>query len=430
MRWFNKPKTNNISQVKRRLITTFAKIALSTSFIVFFAFSFRLVIAEDTQIELHLKSFERIAIKHYELVQDPVAQMSTSVTAYFNPEYLPEVLQADLPYSEGQVTRYRKYSDQGILIYYVNFEFKGHTVPLYLTIGVRSIDFGDDNWDALMAISMLLVLFLVLILNFSVKRMFDGLMRPVTELSEQLNSGVNQTFSVSKYSIDELKQLTNELNQYKQMRERVSKQEMMFAKYASHELKTPIAIVLGAANLQAMKDDPEFQTKQRERILIAAENMQATVEILLNIVKQENANVVTEMWRVDENQLKTLEYIKNLNPEVHFELSVSESAQVNFPVAVLNMILKNLVSNAIRFTENGYIKISIRSDEISVEDSGSGLMQTNETEHGLGLLIVRRLCRAYGWEFELKDNSDQGCTARLFLDKYVHDKHSLGHEMA
>lgn len=406
MRWFNKPKTNNIAQVKRRLITTFAKIALSTSFIVFLAFSFRLVIAEDTQIELHLKSFERIAIKHYELVQDPVAQMSTSVTAYFNPEYLPEVLQADLPYSEGQVTRYRKYSDQGILIYYVNFEFKGHTVPLYLTIGVRSIDFGDDNWDALMAISMLLVLFLVLILNFSVKRMFDGLMRPVTELSEQLNSGVNQTFSVSKYSIDELKQLTNELNQYKQMRERVSKQEMMFAKYASHELKTPIAIVLGAANLQA------------------------TVEILLNIVKQENANVVTEMWRVDENQLKTLEYIKNLNPEVHFELSVSESAQVNFPVAVLNMILKNLVSNAIRFTENGYIKISIRSDEISVEDSGSGLMQTNETEHGLGLLIVRRLCRAYGWEFELKDNSDQGCTARLFLDKYVHDKHSLGHEMA
>ncbi|MCZ8498782.1 hypothetical protein O9929_15125 [Vibrio lentus] len=58
------------------------------------------------------------------------------------------------------------------------------------------------------------------------------------------------------------------------MKDRLAKQEMMFAKYASHELKTPIAIVLGAAELQAMKpNDPAFQTKQRERILGAANGM-------------------------------------------------------------------------------------------------------------------------------------------------------------
>lgn len=410
---FGKPKTHNISQVKKRLIVTFSKIALSTSFVVFFAFSLRLILGEDYQLQAHLKSFENIATKHYQLEQVPIAQVSQSVTAYFNENYLPEYLQNELPFQENEVTQYRPFSKQGMMIYHVQFDYQGQQLPLYLTIGSRSIDFGDDNWDALMGISMLLMIFLVVVLNFSVKRMFDGLMAPVAELSEQLNSGVKGDFEVSEHSIDELKQLTRELNHYQHMRDRVAKQEMMFAKYASHELKTPISIVLGAANLQAMKDDPEFQTKQRERILTAANNMHATVEVLLNIVKQEDANLNQEPWLIQTSDITLADFSKKLPDSVALNLNLDTDSKLNFPPVVLNMILKNLVNNSIRFTEKGDITIGIQSNEITVCDSGTGLCGTNETEHGLGLLIVRRLCTTYGWSFELTDNVNQGCTAKL-----------------
>ena len=410
---FGQPKVHNISQVKKRLIVTFAKIALSTSFVVFFAFSLRLILGEDHQLEVHLKSFENIATKHYELEQVPTAQLSQSVTAYFDEKYLPEYLQKELPFQEKKVTQYRTYSKQGMMIYHVQFDFQGVRLPLYLTIGTRSIDFGDDSWDTLMGISMLLIIFLVVVLNFSVKRTFDELMAPVAELSKQLNSGVKGDFTVSEQGVDELKQLTRELNHYQKMRDRVAKQEMMFAKYASHELKTPIAIVLGAANLQAMKDDPEFQTKQRERILTAAGNMHATVEVLLNIVKQEDANLNQEPWLIQTSDIALADFSKKRPEAVALNLNIAKFSQLNFPPVVLNMILKNLVQNSIRFTVEGEISISIASNEITVCDSGTGLCGTNETEHGLGLLIVRRLCITYGWKFEIEDNEHQGCTARL-----------------
>ena len=410
---FGQPQTHNISQVKKRLIVTFAKIALSTSFVVFFAFSLRLILGEDYQLQAHLKSFESIATKHYQLEQVPTAQLSQSVTAYFDEQYLPGYLQKELPFQDNEVTQYRTYSKHGMMIYHVQFDFQGVRLPLYLTIGTRSIDFGDDSWDTLMGISMLLMIFLVVVLNFSVKRTFDELMAPVAELSKQLNSGVKGEFTVSEHSVDELKQLTRELNHYQKMRDRVAKQEMMFAKYASHELKTPISIVLGAANLQAMKDDPAFQTKQRERILTAAGNMHATVEVLLNIVKQENASLNQEPWLIQTSDITLADFSKKLPDAVALNLNLDTDSKLNFPPVVLNMILKNLVNNSIRFTEKGDITIGIASNEITVCDSGTGLGGTNETEHGLGLLIVRRLCITYGWDFEISDNEYQGCTAKL-----------------
>lgn len=84
--------------------------------------------------------------------------------------------------------------------------------------------------------------------------------------------------------------------------------------------------------------------------------------------------------------------------------------------AVIRMILKNLIDNAIRFTSVGSITVTVSNTKISVIDTGKGLEGLPETDHGLGLLIVQRLCKSYGWTFELIDNKaqqEQGCSAIL-----------------
>ena len=413
---FKSIRGNAIKHVKARLLFIFSTIALTSTFLVFFPFSMYLVLNEDNQIAQHLVSFKQIATKHYTLEQNDFAQLSPNVSAYYNQEALPDRIKKLIPLAKNEITRHRSFFSDGFVVFHSSFtDLQGKQIPLYLTIDARAMEFGDDGWDVLLLISFALMIFLITFLRFSLRRVFDGLMSPITELSHQLQHNPNDNFAVSDRSIDELQTLTRHLNEYKQMKERLAKQELMFAKYASHELKTPIAIVLGAANLQGMKDDPVFQAKQRERILIAATNMHATVEVLLNIVKQENASEANAMRTVSENEISLEKFRTKLSDGVELRLVIEPDTQTNMPEPVLHMIIKNLVNNAIRFTPKGRITVHIDSHAVSVTDTGCGLIGNTETEHGLGLLIVRRLCQSYGWEFELKQNPEQGCTAELNL---------------
>ncbi|GLO62456.1 two-component sensor histidine kinase [Vibrio sp. MACH09] len=411
---FKAYRGSSIKDVKARLLITFSFIALTTSFIVFFAFSIRLVVFEDSQIESHLTSFQDIAVDYYQLNPVKKASLSAHVTAYYGAEALPEKFMNHYPYALDEVSRFRSYNSDGYMVFHREFNFGDKTVPMYLTIDSRAIEFGDDSWADLMGVSMLLMVFLILVLRFSLRRVFDGLMSPVSELNGQLVRSQDAEFSVSDRAIDELKQLTSHLNQYRQMKERVAKQELMFAKYASHELKTPIAVVLGAANLQPMKQDKDFQEKQRQRILTAATGMHETVEVLLNIVKQENASSRQGLFPVTHQSFDLSSYQNKLAENVELQLTVEENTQINLPDSVLRMVINNLVENAIRFTKTGRINIFISSTRIQVVDTGTGLTDKPETEHGLGLLIVERICQSYGWVCKLENNAEaKGCIVTM-----------------
>ncbi|MGR5363659.1 sensor histidine kinase [Vibrio mediterranei] len=410
----SQPSYYSIKQVKARLLRTFSLIALVTSFLVFFAFSLHLALEEDDQIEHHLVSFEEIAQSYYQLRQVNQAQLSKSVTAYFDANVLPKRIAQQGPFPLGKVTKYNTFLEDGFLVYHTKFQFNEQTVPLYLSIDSRAMDFGDDSWDTLMIISMLLMVFLIFVLRLSLKRVFDTLMSPISSLSHQLASNQDSAFSITEHSILELQTLTEHLNSYTQMKERVAKQELMFAKYASHELKTPIAVVLGAANLQAMKQDEAFQTKQRERILKAANGMQQTVELLLNIVKQENASPDSLSTKVNEQDLELAKYHSSASKDTKVTVQIEEGTAVNLPLIAVRMIVGNLLDNAIRFTTKGEISVRISSQEICITDNGCGLNNNNDIEHGLGLLIVHRIAESYGWQFTLSNNpNDNGCCARL-----------------
>lgn len=419
-RLFKRELGNSIDDVKKRLMFVFSVIALSSTFLVFFSFSLYLVFNEEIQIEKHLVSFEQAGKDYYILAKEDKADLGSYVKAYYDDAILDKEVTEALPLPKGEVTRFRKFDDDGFLVFHSSFsDTNGRTVPLYLIIGNRDVEFGDDSWEVLILTSLVLMLCLIAFLRLSLRRVFDGLMSPVSQLCDQLELNRQDDFEVSPHSIDEIKRLTQHLNSYKQMKERLAKQEMMFAKYASHELKTPIAIVLGAASLQAMKTDPVFQAKQRERILTAAVNMQATVEVLLSIVKQENVQRKHDLHSINLDTLQLDKYQEKLNGELKIECFIEPECQINMPSSVLVMILKNLLNNAIRFTSEGKITLSIETHCIQVIDTGSGLTDNLDTEHGLGLLIVKRLCDSYGWDFELSNRSEGGCCAKFQFKNVV-----------
>ncbi|MFA0057335.1 sensor histidine kinase [Vibrio echinoideorum] len=409
---------------------TFAVIALVSSCVVFFVFSLRLVWQEEAQIESHLKSFRGVAEQFYKrLSPEGSLKLSDNVTAYYGEGDFTDQLKKLPPMALDTVDRQRfelRLSEEDILIpgviaYHFAFEDQGKTIPTYITISSFDMDLWDDSWGVLMAVSTLLMLGLIIVLRITLKRVFDQLMAPIENLSTQLSKHDSDNFHVPTNTVDELQMLTSHLNSYSKMKDRLAKQEMMFAKYASHELKTPIAIVLGAAELQAMKpNDLAFQTKQRERILGAANGMSSTVEVLLNIVKQENSSTEKTLTVIDDATIDLSKYHTMLASGVELMLNVEPNTTLNMPLPLVNMVLKNYVENAIRFTTQGEISVTINSNTISVSDTGAGLSDDTKTEHGLGLIIVKRIGESYGWTSTLIDNAhsdstsnSSGCTANF-----------------
>ncbi|MDH6023759.1 HAMP domain-containing sensor histidine kinase [Vibrio splendidus] len=407
---------------------TFAVIALVSSCVVFFVFSLRLVWQEEAQIESHLKSFKGVAEQFYKrLSPEGSLKLSDNVTAYYGEGDFTDQLKKLPPMALDTVDRQRfeiRLSKNdilipGVVVYHFSFEDQGNNIPTYIAISSFDMDLWDDSWGVLMATSTLLMLGLIIVLRITLKRVFDQLMAPIENLSTQLSKHESDNFHVPTNTVDELQLLTSHLNSYSKMKDRLAKQEMMFAKYASHELKTPIAIVTGAAELQAMKpNDLAFQTKQRNRILGAANGMSATVEILLNIVKQENSSTEKTLTAIDEAAIDLSKYRTMLAPGVELLLNIEPDTTLNMPLPIVNMVLKNYIENAIRFTTQGEITVIIHSNTISVSDTGAGLSDDTKTEHGLGLIIVNRIGDSYGWTSTLTDNAHSdsipdtcGCTA-------------------
>ncbi|MEZ8686294.1 sensor histidine kinase [Vibrio splendidus] len=407
---------------------TFAVIALVSSCVVFFVFSLRLVWQEEAQIESHLKSFKGVAEQFYKrLSPEGSLKLSDNVTAYYGEGDFTDQLKKLPPMALDTVDRQRfeiRLSENdflipGVVVYHFSFEDQGNNIPTYIAISSFDMDLWDDSWGVLMATSTLLMLGLIIVLRITLKRVFDQLMAPIENLSTQLSKHESDNFHVPTNTVDELQMLTSHLNSYSKMKDRLSKQEMMFAKYASHELKTPIAIVTGAAELQAMKpNDLAFQTKQRNRILGAANSMSATVEILLNIVKQENSSTEKTLTAIDEAAIDLSKYRTMLAPGVELLLNIEPDTTLNMPLPIVNMMLKNYIENALRFTTQGKITVIIHSNTISVTDTGAGLSDDTKTEHGLGLIIVNRIGDSYGWTSTLIDNAHSdsipdtcGCTA-------------------
>ncbi|MEZ8252156.1 sensor histidine kinase [Vibrio splendidus] len=407
---------------------TFAVIALVSSCVVFFVFSLRLVWQEEAQIESHLKSFKGVAEQFYKrLSPEGSLKLSDNVTAYYGEGDFTDQLKKLPPMALDTVDRQRfeirlSRNDiliPGVVVYHFSFEDQGNNIPTYIAISSFDMDLWDDSWGVLMATSTLLMLGLIIVLRITLKRVFDQLMAPIENLSTQLSKHESDNFHVPTNTVDELQLLTSHLNSYSKMKDRLAKQEMMFAKYASHELKTPIAIVTGAAELQAMKpNDLAFQTKQRNRILGAANGMSATVEVLLNIVKQENSSAEKTLTAIDEAAIDLSKYHAMLAPGVELQLNIEPDTTLNMPLTIVNMVLKNYIENAIRFTTQGKITVIIHSNTISVSDTGAGLSDDTKTEHGLGLIIVNRIGDSYGWTSTLTDNAHSdsipdtcGCTA-------------------
>ncbi len=282
----------------------------------------------------------------------------------------------------------------------------------------------------------------MLIGAFSLVSLLTGLwaasrvMSPVSELARRvklLGRSSRAEGLARHFSDDEVGQLAQALDDYARRLTHVVERDREFNADVSHELRTPLTIIKGAAELLLSRSDLEDKIRNRLlRIQRAEQQCSDLISALLLLSRNERGHGSTDIARLSEQLLEAHQAQlggKPLTLRVEGERGLSADA----PEAVVAVALGNLISNAVKYTNEGEVVVRLGRNAVEVIDSGPGLSAEDAAKlfergyrgthaghsqgGGIGLSIVRRLCDLYGWDVRVKPGVSRGVIATLTFER-------------
>ena len=267
----------------------------------------------------------------------------------------------------------------------------------------------------------------------------------LSALADKLGD-INATHLDARISVPgaqkELKTLAQAINAMLDRINDAYRSQMRFVSDASHELRTPIAVIQGYANLLDRwgKDDPTTRQEAIDAIRAEADSMKELVEQLLFLARGDNDSMHIEMTDFDLTEvaaqvLKETEMIDQTHP---FAADwFSGPIPVHADMGLIKQCIRVLVDNSIKYTPAGgriTLKVGVGADgmaRVSVQDEGQGIgaeslphifdrfyrtdqsraRQTGGT--GLGLAIAKWIVDRHGGWFEVL--SRQGVGTRMTM---------------
>ena len=260
-------------------------------------------------------------------------------------------------------------------------------------------------------------------------------MRPVTDLAARLDTlseeGKPEKLSVH-FADDEVGQLAAALDSYADRLHHLVERDREFNADVSHELRSPLTVITGATEL--LLAQPDLDDKVRTRLLRIARAARQSADIttaLLHLVRAEQGiDQDSGAHNVGDIINEVVHLYEPLVGNKSLDLRVVENDRVSViaPEAVVAVTVGNLVGNAMRYTKEGEVVITIGDGRVTVEDTGPGIPE-EDLEHvferhyrgqnisgkgsGLGLAIVKRLCELYGWSVQFRNRPTGGLCAEL-----------------
>lgn len=352
----------------------------------------------------------------------------------------------------SKITMYIRMSLSFKITFIFSLVFILFSFVYHLLIGALATHFTISNYinytEGLFISAVVSTLFgLFIMISIGVK-VAKKVLAPIEQMTEDIkeisSNSLDKRLNVSTAK-DELKDLAIAFNgMLDELHEMYDKQSM-FVSDASHELRTPIAVIQGYSSMLDRwgKNDEAVLSESLSAIKTEAENMKALVEKLLFLARADKNRIVLDKEFFDiaalmNDILRETEMIApnhTIRGELHFD------GQLFGDSNSIKQALRVFIDNSIKYTpENGNILIALNKAEnhviISIEDTGIGIpkddvphifdrfyradkSRTKETGgNGLGLSIAKWILDQHHCQVFVDSTVDVG-TKITILFKYL-----------
>ncbi|MDE7389386.1 MAG: HAMP domain-containing histidine kinase [Lachnospiraceae bacterium] len=245
----------------------------------------------------------------------------------------------------------------------------------------------------------------------------------------------------------ELIGLENAVNDLIERMRESYKSQNRFVSDASHELRTPIAVIQGYANMLDRwgREDPEILNESITAIKSEADNMNRLVENLLFLARGDSGRTNLRLEQVNINQLLCDIYDEfvMINKEHEFRLDLHTEVNAVVDVSLIKQCMRILIDNAIKYSpvnSDIIIRLNSRGNNfyaIEVQDYGIGVKKEDGDKiferfyrsdparnrqtggNGLGLSIAKWIAEKHRGHIELLSYENLGTRLSLVLPVYM-----------
>ena len=341
------------------------------------------------------------------------------------------------------------------ILYYAELVHAEHDYGIQTALNMdsdtaESIISGLPNILAALTVPLLFVSYIAVF--FMTKRTMRSV-RTITDAAKKISgSNLTERLPVTGKG-DEFDALAKTFNDLLSRLQTDFERERRFTADVSHELKTPLAVILGHANLLRRwgKNDPAQLEKSLSALIREAHSMEAIIKNLLQITRLENGQIQIHKTAIDAAQFfrrligSTQSYAPNANFTKHIGM-----ATISTDEELLYQVCTIVISNSIKFAgETAHIELAIRpvlkmdsfpdapapesACSISITDNGPGIEQEvlphiferfyrGDAAHtrgaggaGLGLSIAASIMQTLGGSMSAENNQDTGACIILRL---------------
>lgn len=291
---------------------------------------------------------------------------------------------------------------------------------------------------------MLITFPVILIILFFVARFIAGRsIKPINDIIDTSNKITRDNLTeriLLPHNKDELYILSDTINQLLDRIEKAIEREKSFTSYASHEFRTPLAVLKGT--LEVLIRKPRQQEEYEEKVKYCVreiDRLNHLVDELLILTRFENQK---QSLNLENTSIKsiiedTLKYLSRNIQEKNITIKTNipfDGIYFKTDIYLFSTIISNILSNAIKYSnQDGEIQVNAHKENnviyCEIKDNGVGISEKDmekifdkfyrSTDHsdikgfGLGLPIVKRFCSLLNIQIDISSKEGVGSTFKL-----------------
>lgn len=333
------------------------------------------------------------------------------------------------------------YSLLYIGLFYLTYIASLKSIIYYITAYPDSALSVINSYLGILPVFLIISLALFCLLG---NKLLHKILSPIKEMTERVQ-GINGT-SLNRLDTnrakDELKDLALTFNEMLDRLELYMNQQKQFVSDASHELRTPIAIIQGYTEMLERwgKDDPAILEESINSLSQETANMKDLLEKLLFLSRsdKETLSVDKESFNLSLLCHEVIRETSFIDDEHDIEPKISENVMLLGDRGLIKELLRILVDNALKYTpEGGKITISCAFAKhnviLSVKDTGIGIpkehiahlferfYRVDEARNkstggtGLGLAIAKQIVNVHSAQISVTSEIDEGTEFLIFF---------------